>query len=176
MDNKSLKVINLFAGPGTGKSTTAAGLFNMMKLNKHSVELVTEYAKQLVWERQHHTVFTNQILLLAKQDQKQRVLVDQVEYCITDSPILMGLTYCPCDYYNSFESLTKEVFHSYSNINIFLNRVKDYDPNGRNQTYEEALLKDQEIKDLLKKNDIKYVSVDADHLAHVKIYDILSSR
>ncbi len=39
----------MFGGPGTGKSTSAAGLFFKMKLAQMEVELVTEYAKDLVW-------------------------------------------------------------------------------------------------------------------------------
>lgn len=46
-----MKVINLFGGPGSGKSTLAAGLFERMKIQGLSVELVTEYAKDMVWER-----------------------------------------------------------------------------------------------------------------------------
>ncbi len=171
--NKALKVINLWAGPGTGKSTTAAGLFNMMKLRKHSVELVTEYATQLVWEKQHSSIFDNQMLLLAKQDHKQRVLVDQVDYCITDSPIFMNVVYSSCihEYYKSFPLLAFEVFDSYSNINVFLNRVKEYDPRGRNQNLEEAIVKDKEIKKLLDSSNIEYFVVDADEHAHEKIYN-----
>ena len=45
-----MKVINLFGGPGCGKSTTAADLFARMKLRGLSVELVTEYAKDVVWD------------------------------------------------------------------------------------------------------------------------------
>jgi hypothetical protein len=171
--NKDLKVINLWAGPGTGKSTTAAGLFNLMKLQQYSVELVTEYAKQLVWEKQHPTTFDNQLLLLAKQDQKQRILVNQVNYCISDSPILMCLTYMPKDYYPSFKELTKEIFNSYENYNFFLRRVKSYDPRGRNQTYEEALVKDQEIKQILLDYQIDFDEVDADEHAHHKILEII---
>lgn len=40
-----LKVISLWAGPGAGKSTTAAALFNLMKRERFEVELVTEVAK-----------------------------------------------------------------------------------------------------------------------------------
>ena len=44
-----MKVINLFAGPGIGKSTTAAGVFWKMKTLGFKVELVTEFAKSLVY-------------------------------------------------------------------------------------------------------------------------------
>ncbi len=50
VDPERLKVINLWAGPGAGKSTTAAGLFNLMKIRGYNVELVTEFAKEMVYE------------------------------------------------------------------------------------------------------------------------------
>ena len=43
-------VINLFGGPGCGKSTIAAELFAILKKQGYEVELVTEYAKDKVWE------------------------------------------------------------------------------------------------------------------------------
>lgn len=43
-------VINLIGSPGTGKSTIAAELFARMKWLGFDVELVSEYAKELVWE------------------------------------------------------------------------------------------------------------------------------
>jgi hypothetical protein len=44
----ALKVINLYSGLGSWKSTTAAGLFHLMKQDLYSVELVTEFAKDCV--------------------------------------------------------------------------------------------------------------------------------
>jgi hypothetical protein len=38
-------VVNLFGGPGTGKSTTASGVFYHLKRDNRNVELVQEYAK-----------------------------------------------------------------------------------------------------------------------------------
>ena len=42
-------VINLIGSPGTGKSTLASELFSKMKWQGYDVELVSEYAKELVW-------------------------------------------------------------------------------------------------------------------------------
>lgn len=39
--------VNLYGGPGSGKSTTAAGVVSQLKLLSINAELVTEYAKDL---------------------------------------------------------------------------------------------------------------------------------
>lgn len=44
------KVINLFGGPGCGKSTGAAYIFSLLKMKGMNVELVTEFAKDKTWE------------------------------------------------------------------------------------------------------------------------------
>lgn len=44
--------VNLYGGPGTGKSTGASYIFSKLKLAGVEAELVTEYAKDLVWEAQ----------------------------------------------------------------------------------------------------------------------------
>jgi len=50
------KYINIFGGPGAGKSTTAALLFAEMKSGGFKVELVTEVAKDFVWEDRSTTL------------------------------------------------------------------------------------------------------------------------
>ncbi len=49
MKNETL-VINMFAGPGAGKSTLAAGTFFRLKCLGVNAEIAPEYAKDLVWE------------------------------------------------------------------------------------------------------------------------------
>lgn len=138
-------VINLFAGPGAGKSTTAAGLFYAMKKKGMSVELVTEYAKDRVWE-EHQSIFQDQVYLTAKQNRRLRRLQGKVKYVVTDSPILLG------QYYSALlpvRDLTDWLHSLYDNLNIFINRTKPYVQTGRNETYEEALKADEGIKKLL---------------------------
>jgi ATP:corrinoid adenosyltransferase len=64
-----MKVINIFAGPCAGKSTTAAGLFYLMKVSGYNVELVTEYAKDMTWEGRHN-ILGDQLYILAKQNRR----------------------------------------------------------------------------------------------------------
>lgn len=43
-------VVNLFGAPGAGKSTGAARIFSNLKMAGINAELVTEFAKDKVWE------------------------------------------------------------------------------------------------------------------------------
>lgn len=43
-------VVNLFGAPGAGKSTGAAYIFALLKMAGVEAELVTEFAKDKVWE------------------------------------------------------------------------------------------------------------------------------
>jgi tRNA uridine 5-carbamoylmethylation protein Kti12 len=156
-----MKVINLFGSPGTGKSTTAAGLFYLMKCQGMSVELVTEYAKDLVWQERKRT-FRDQLYITAKQNHRLEVLKGKVDYAITDSPLLLGVFYTPDDYYKNWKSLVMEVFNSYDNVNIFLNRVKPYNPVGRNQTQEESDAIAARIKQFLINEKINFMEFNAD--------------
>lgn len=43
-------VINLFGAPGAGKSTLAADIFSKLKRRQVKCELITEFAKDCVYE------------------------------------------------------------------------------------------------------------------------------
>lgn len=146
-----MQVINLFAGPGVGKSTTAAGLFFEMKKMGLNVELVQEYAKDMVYE-QRHNILTDQIYVFAKQQRRIARLKDHnLHWVITDSPIPLGLIYLqPGALSENFHKLVMEVFDAYHNHNFLLSRNVAYNPVGRNQkTEQEAVVFDQKVTQLL---------------------------
>jgi hypothetical protein len=145
----SLKVINLYAAPGVGKSTLAAGLFNLLKQLGYSVELVTEYAKDLTWEERRHAL-TNQLYILAKQDAKLRRLEGQVEWCITDSPLPLGMAYMSPEYEQFVPAAIWGAFRRYQNYHVLLKRNPDrpYVQAGRNQTEAESMRLDTVIDNI----------------------------
>ena len=146
-----MQVINLFGGPGVGKSTAAAGLFYEMKKAQLRVELVTEYAKDAVWE-QRYNILDDQIYIFAKQQRRISRLQDHgIDWVITDSPIPLGLVYLRAGVLSSnFSDLVIEVFNRYNNHNFLLQRSFAYDPVGRNQKDEtEARIFDEKVQFLL---------------------------
>lgn len=158
-----MKIINLYGGPGTGKSTTAAGLFHLMKTLGYKVELVTEYAKDVVYS-EHFFKLKDQLYIFTKQNHKLWKLKGKVDYVITDSPLLLSLHYFqPNDTYNEnhFKDFVKSTFDSYDNINIFLTRnvsEHPYQEYGRMQTEDEAKQIDLELIQLLDLNEVQYTS------------------
>ena len=150
-------VVNLYGGPGSGKSTTAAGVFSELKMLGLNTELVTEYAKDKVWEK-HEAILDNQIYVFAKQYHRLFRLVDQVEVVVTDSPILLSTIYNKDRSLlgTSLDTLVVEAYHTFNNINYFLNRTKKYNPKGRLQTEDEAKELDIQINNMLDRLSIPY--------------------
>lgn len=155
-----MKLINLYGGPGTGKSTTAAQIFAELKKRQFNAELVTEFAKDLTWHERQKTL-TDQFYIAGKQHHKIFMLQDQVDYIVTDSPILLGLYYnqlSPNPMPQSFNTLLLDLWAKYDSIDILLKRSKPYNPKGRNQTEEEAREIDEALERLLYDNCITHVN------------------
>lgn len=160
------KVINLYGGPGTGKSTTAAGLFCLMKNLGINVEIAREFAKDLVWENSTDTL-KDQLFVTATQHHRIFTLKDKVDFIITDSPILLGKVYGKEHHY-----LINSLYSRYDNIDVFLKRVKPYNTSGRLQSEEKAKQLDSEIKKLTSFN---FTTV-SDSLAPSKIFEFLKKE
>lgn len=164
-----LKVINLLAGPGAGKSTIRAGIFNLMKNEGINIEETTEYAKDLTWDNSKD-VLADQLFVLANQNRRLDRLQNKVEWVVSDAPLILSMHYATADYLpNTFKNLAFELWNTYENINIFVKRVKPYNPIGRNQTKEEAEIIDIRIKEMLVKYNIPFIEVEGNHNAHYTI-------
>lgn len=156
------RVVNLFAGPGTGKSTTCAALFAELKYSGHNTEMVLEYAKDAAWERRGEKVFKAQEYIFGKQHFRLSRVAEEVEFVITDSPVLMSTVYIPDQYFlKSLEQTCVEAHESYDSINIFLKRslAKPYNPKGRNQDESGARALDLKIEAMLKKHSVPYTTL-----------------
>lgn len=168
-------VVNLYGGPGTGKSTTAAAVFAELKTAGVNTELVTEYAKDKVWEQSTH-ILGNQIYLLGKQFHRLWRLKDQVDVIVTDSPILLLMEYGK-EWGPTYRKLVREAYdHFDHNMDVFLKREKAYNPKGRLQTEEKAKALDTTFFNVLMSSKIDFKVLPANREATVTITrDVLES-
>jgi hypothetical protein len=146
-----LTCINLFGGPGVGKSTIAADVFATMKINNYDVELVYEYAKSRVYE-QHDSVLFDQTYLFAKQlRQMHRIDNYGIPFAVCEAPLMMSIAYARerAVPYQTFEPFVKDVSDSFNNINFVLNRSVSYKSSGRVHGEEEAKKLDRLVMDVL---------------------------
>lgn len=164
-------VVNLFGTPSSGKSTGAAYIFSQLKMRGINAELVTEFAKDKVWEN-NTEVFKNQAYIFGKQSYRMSRCKNKVDIIITDSPLPLSI------FYNKDKSLTEnfnksvmDVFNSYNNLNYFLVRTKPYNPSGRLQTEEESNALELPMKRLLRKRNIPYLKRRGDVEGYQKIID-----
>ncbi len=147
-------VVNLVGGPGTGKSTTAAGLFFELKSAGFNAEYVSEYAKDAVWGQATHTL-NNQIYVFGKQQHRLWRLQGQVDVVVTDCPLILSMYY-GAHMKESFHNLVLDTFHEFNNYNVFLERKKAYNPKGRVQTEAKARDIDFQLRDLMWNNNIEF--------------------
>lgn len=162
-------VINLFSGPGTGKSTTASGLFFALKNMGYKCEMALEYAKELAWENQLSKL-TDQLYIFAKQHRRiNRLMFHDLDFIISDSPLWLSIIY-GSEESPAFKDLVLEKAANFNNFNIFLERVKPYMAYGRYQTEEAARGLDKRIREELP--TIEHTII-ADELAPLKILDLL---
>jgi len=144
---KNSVVLNLFAGPGAGKSTVCAGVFAELKWRGVDCEMATEYVKDKVWEESYKTIDC-QTYIFGKQLHRLFRLRGKVDAIVTDSPLLLSLIYDKRNM-ESFKRFVLDECSTFQNINIFLTRHKPYNPNGRMQTSHQAMEIDIRIKLLL---------------------------
>ena len=164
-------VINLFAGPGVGKSTTAAKVFAELKMRGVNCEMALEFAKDKVWEESFKTM-DDQIYIFGKQFHKIWRLKDKVDVIICDSPLPISIVY---DRENSktFHKFIMEQLNKFQNKNYYIIRSTDYQESGRVQTKEEAEKIDKIVENVLNTFNIEHKNVEIDDAAGTIINDIL---
>lgn len=164
-------IINLFAGPGAGKSTAAANLFSNLKQKHYSVELVTEYVKQWAYANKPIGVY-DQLYVQAKQMHRESQLLNKVDFIITDSPVWLCAYYAKHYYPKAIKDATIEVARAYdlqlsedghTQRNYFLLRPdqKNFSEKGRFHNLEESMKIDTLLEDLLNEEHRLFSYVDA---------------
>lgn len=168
---KNTIVVNLMGGPGVGKSTLTAAIFAKLKDHDVDCEMASEFAKELVWEQRNET-FKDELYIFAKQAHRLFRLNGKVDVIITDRPLILTCFYAQND--RVLSNFCYDRFSQYHNLNYLLEREKTYNPNGRNQTEDEARGVDVGIKSVLASYDIDYTVLPGNmNTADIIVNDVL---
>lgn len=157
--NKEPIVINGYGGPGAGKSTACLEITAALKKEGYNAEYVQEYAKELVYEKDMEMLDgspEHQYEILKEQTRRMDRLYDQVDFIVSDSPVMLNIIYNK-QLTPEYESLVNELQGEYINYSFFMERdASNFEEEGRIHNLTESIEKDNEIKDMLQKNEIKY--------------------
>jgi hypothetical protein len=164
-------VVNLFAGPGAGKSTTAAGVFAELKSRGFSAELVTEFAKECAWEGRNGPLRCQPYVFGEQLWRLDRLRDRGVEVAVTDSPVLLSSIYAPRGVPAAFHEVVRHYHETTPRLDVFLRRTKPYDPRGRFQNVHEARELDGRILEALRGFDRPYLTLPGDKSAVATIAD-----
>lgn len=156
-----MKIINFFGSPCAGKSTAASGLFNEMKRHNYRCEYVTEVAKDYIYDGSAH-ILSDQLLILAEQCRRINRLLDKnIDYAITDAPVLFSSFYALDSYPECFHELCLHMFKKHENINIFVHRTHPYNNLGRVHNEDQSNAIAQKMHAYLINNAIPFVDITA---------------
>jgi hypothetical protein len=138
-----------------------AGTFFELKTRGVTAEMAPEWFKGKVWEGTAEKLVDDQLYIVAKTNREIRRLMNTgVQVVITDCPLLLSLVYGEKES-DIFKQMVVETFMRYNNTVVFLNRIKDYDTNGRFQTHKQAMDIDVKVKDIMNFLGIPFLEVDA---------------
>lgn len=85
-----------------------------------------------------------------EQCRRLSVYIDNVDIVVTDSPILLGLIYSKPHHLEETKRIISTISNRVEDVNFFIERMgHEFDPRGRMGNLDDALQKDQEIKEML---------------------------
>lgn len=153
-------VLNYYGGPAVGKSYQSAVSYTLLKKKGYRVELVGEYAKELIYEQSLVNIH-DQLYLFAEQSHRLRRLDRSgIEIAVCDSPLLLNIIYNKSEDASIFNQMVIAEDKKYTNFNYLITRNKRFYVNtDRIHSYKESIEKDDEIKLLLDAYSIKYYNL-----------------
>lgn len=150
-------LVNIFGGPGLGKSTLAAHLFHALKIKGIEVASPEEYAKIAIWQGRSH-LLDQQVVIAGHTWDTLVTLSSAVDVIIVDSPILLGAVYGRDREPACFSQLMLDLHRRHDRLNILLERnpFLSYDLNGRRESLDEARAVDELVKGCLNESGDAY--------------------
>ncbi len=148
-------VVNLFAGPGAGKTTCAWAIASKLKMLHINTEYVSEYAKELVWDGKLEEL-KDQMKVSTMQHNRIKRLYDKVDVIVTDSPVLLGLYYGEGKLSEVQRAVISNWHKETESFNLFIQRGNYYEQAGRLEDKQAAEGVDAELRRILYNENVYY--------------------
>lgn len=157
--------VNLYAGPGFGKSVTAASLYAALKLRGVHTELVAEYAKELVYAKQLDG--THQRDIMKEQLRRQGLFQGETTVVVTDSPTPMSLVYAiklglPPEELDELFKQQADGAAGWYNMDVLLHRTispEEFEKEGRAQDLPAAVTMHHAITDFVRRYSPNHIEL-----------------
>ncbi len=142
--------INLYGGPGVGKSTLAAMTFGWLRQHGHSAELVQEWIKDWAYLGREIKSFDYVYTFANQLHTEDRLLQAGVKTIVTDSPVYLQCMYAlrhKMKAANELWRIAKRFEEAYPSVNFFVDRGQFavYEQGGRYEDLGQAIEMDKFI-------------------------------
>ncbi len=162
------KVINIVGGPGCDKSLFTAAIILYLNLHHKTVELIPDYAKSLVWQKDYEAL-KNQYHIAQQQYRMLELLDGQVQFLITECSLPQILYYNEnyadniCDVEKTRKQIV-EWYRQFNNVNVMVERdpEKPYVHTGRFQDEEQARAVDFGLRATLRHEGMAFAPLKPD--------------
>lgn len=115
---------------------------------------VSEYAKELVWD-ENYEALANQEAIFEEQAHRINRLIGKVDVIVTDSLVLFSEIYGQ----NNSDEFKERIWNEHNNhdkFNLFINRGKKFEKEGRIHNLDESIEIDNQIKSMLEENSVYF--------------------
>lgn len=172
--SKTKLCVNFFGSPSSGKTVCAASMFTKLKKMHIDSELVAEFPKDLVLEK-NEVALGNQIYVFGSQLYRIQCAYNNTKISLVDSPILLSTIYNPNTSIH-LNNLILEQHKKFNNLNLFV-PLRDFphSMSGRKHDRTESEEIERRIIDMLRANDIPYLIYDMENDEDGIIEEILDS-
>lgn len=158
------RVINIIGGPGCGKSLFTAAIVLYLTLHHKSVELIPDFAKALVWQKDYEAL-KNQYRIAQQQYNMMALLDGQAQYLINECSLPQLMFYN--EYYDdNICDVAKTHAHmlgwykQFNNVNVLIDRAdQPYVHTGRFQSEEQAREVDRGLRGTLARHGMPFTQL-----------------
>lgn len=135
-------LINLFGGPGAGKTTLAHGIVYEFRMHGIEADIATEYPKELIYDR-INPASINQYTILAEQFKKIERVLRACTVVVCECPLLLCAEYDMGKRHifqmvKDYETYLKDTYKT-STYNYFVDRIVPYTTTNRVHTEKQAI-------------------------------------